>query len=204
MRVMAAVSVVVLLLGVAARAVEPTSKPADLSSPRAALTSLAEALKAGDVDKAGKAVLVSEENDKKFVEQSLKFEAALEKLAAAVDQKFGEGSSHVLREQLKQNAAPTNAVPALEKAAADAPDSSSEDSITINSNAMGEFKMARVDGDWKLDASDMLKDMQPNQKQQGARQLPGATKKLEQLNEQLTSGKITSIDDIAAALKAKQ
>ena len=201
-RLMVVVVVALSIVGLA-RGAEPTSKPVDLASPRAALTSLAEALKAGDADKAGKACLITEDKDKKFVEQSLKFEAALEKLATAVDQKFGDGSSVPLREQVNA-AAPTDAVPALEKAAAQAPETSSEDSVTVSTTESGSFKITRVDGDWKLDVSDMLKDMPADQRQQAMRQLPKATKRLEKLNEEMSSGKITSVDDLTAALKAKQ
>jgi hypothetical protein len=198
-----AVAVAVFSLCSAARAAEPTSKPVDLSSPRAALKSLAEALKAGDAKRAGRACLVTADEDKKFVDVNLKFEAALEKLAAAVEQKFGEGSSVPLREQLDAAAAPTDAVPSIEKAASEAPESSSEDSVTVSPTGSGPFKITRVDGDWKLDVSEMLKDMPAEQRQQAMRQLPKATKKLEKVNEQFSAGKITSVDELTAAMKAK-
>ena len=181
---------------------EATTRPADLSSPRSALKAFVEALKSGDAEQAKKICHVTNENDQKVFEAGVKFEAALEKLVTAVEAKFGEGAGVPLREKLG-NAGPANVVPMMEKSIPEAPDSSSEDRVTVSSPNQneGDTKLIRVDGDWKIDVTAMIADMDQQQRQQMLKQMPPATKKLREAAEAVAAGKISSVDDLMAAMK---
>jgi hypothetical protein len=186
------------------RGEEATTKPVDLSNPRAALKSFVDALKHGDAAGAKRACHAVAEQDRKVMEAGVDFEASLEKLITQVEMKFGEGSAVALREKLAA-AGPTDVVPLMEKAVADAPESSAEDSVLVPWTGAEELRMVRVDGDWKIDVEAQLKNLDPKKREQMLRQMPAAAKKLAKVSEAVEKGQVASVDDVLATLQgAKQ
>jgi hypothetical protein len=197
-----AVSAVMLCVVGLAWGEPATTKPVDLSNPRAALKSFVEALKSGDVEGAKKACHAPAESDRKVMEAGVEFEAALEKLIAQVEAKFGEGSAATLREKLAK-AGPTDVVPLMEKAVEAAPENSSEDSVVVPWSGAEDLRMVRVDGDWKIDVEAQMKNLEESKRGQMLKQMPAAAKKLAKVSEAVESGKVTSVDDVIGLIEGK-
>ena len=183
------------------RAQEPASRPADLSNPREALKTLVDALKTGDVKTAQRVCQAKDPQIKKLVNVGLAWQAAVEKLVATCEKKFGDGMGAPLRAKLEETG-PADFVPSVEKNLEQAPESDSGESVSIN---MGEnqpvLELVRVDGEWKIDSDKALAQMEPQRRQQMIREWPKSTKKMKDAAKGVEEGKLASVDDVEAAIE---
>ena len=191
-------ALVICLVGTA-RAEEATTKPVDLSNPRAALKSFVEALRAGDAAGAKRACHVADEKDQKLMEVGVEFEAAFERLVTAVEKKFGDGAAAPVRDKL-MGAGPTDVVPLMEKAIENAPEHTSEDAVLVPWHGAEELKLVRVEGEWKIDATGQMKNIDAKRRAQMLKQMPAAAKRLEKVITAIEEGKVTSVDELVALM----
>ena len=186
--------------GASAGGEQATTRPADLSSPRAALTTYCHAIKSADLATAKKVLRTSDAQDKELVDLGVVFHIEVEKLVAAVEQKFGDGAAATVRQTLRKSG-PSTFIPALEKALPDAPADVTGDATEFRvADDQPVLKLSRANGEWAIDMTATVSYLTPEQRERILTSLPPITKKMKECSDGIAAGAIATVDDVMSRI----
>jgi hypothetical protein len=177
------------------------AEEADLSSPTETIKSLAKAVNAGDAPRAKKCVEAHDRIDNAVSSAGISYVIAMQKLKKTIDEKFGEGS-HKQVAELVGDQAPAGFIDQI----VDYPDTIKE---TVDNETaqikVGEvdLPMKKIEGEWKIDGDEMMKDQSAAEKLLAAALFAGPAKLMTDLTKELTDGKYKDADEFKTAFKER-
>jgi hypothetical protein len=195
--------VVVLGLFLSARGqtTQPTTAPADASTPRGALKALALALDAGDQPRIKSLMNVTSPMEQKMVDATSEMAVSIAKFKHAMSSKYGEAAS--------QNAM-GDSPDVLQKSlavieSADEKVDGDVALVSLSATPHEAMSLKKVSGSWKISVADQVKDegLTPPQVDEKMSMVTAQSKLLKDVTTEVESGKYATATDATAALRGK-
>jgi hypothetical protein len=195
---------VLILSGAAPALADPTPPattqaaiPADQSTPRGALHSLAAAMDAGDGDKIRSVLIASNPQERKMVDTLVAYHGALAKFGkTAVDVYGAEEARKLTGDTAAAAAAGLQALQAM-------PETITGDTAIVGDQKETQIQLTRADGKWRVPVGLLARDVEQEKIEKVIQDMQVRSRVITEATAEMQSGQFKSAEDASQALQLK-
>ncbi len=185
----------VIATGSFAQATQPTTAPADTTTPKGTLKLLSEAMEQGDVNAMRDLMIADEPVEKKMVAAQIAQAEAFAQFRKALVATFGQQALEELTGKAP-TAAERNAVfdAAPEKLEGD------RATVTVEQDA---YELRKIGGRWMLSLASMAKSVEPAMLDESLKEMTVRSDVMREIAAEITQGKYQTTDEVGQAVQGK-